>query len=149
MLILFRQKKTVSRRVRGRKRALHARQTETASAPFCATTFQKSGLKQIAATETQSDCLEKSIREERGGSEEAMMKTRAEDRAPFFTTSREDCVHVTKRLSIIDYVQSERKQNVGHGVMSYDEKLVKSNRWNIAASAKSRMTIPSLMACDF
>src|SRR5258708_1634188 len=62
-------RKEVSTRVWGRKRAQRAHQ---ACAPFCATTFQKSGLKHTAAADTQKDCFEKSTREERGGSEEAM-----------------------------------------------------------------------------
>ena len=70
--------------------ALHVR--VQAGIPFRATMFQKSGLKHIAAADTQRDCLEKSTREESGGSEEAMTneKNESQDCNALSTTTRED-----------------------------------------------------------
>lgn len=125
--------------VSGVENALRARQ---ASAPFRATTFQKRGLKQIAAADTQRDCLEKSTREERGGSEEAI---RRKKRGPQFF------IHHSTRTAI-DYVHTKSERRVEcwtWEVMGYEAKLVKSNRWIIEVSGKSWMTIPSLMARVF
>lgn len=63
----------------GVENALHVR--VQAGIPFRATMFQRSGLKHIAAAHTQRDCLEKSTREESGGSgeeEEAMTNEKRE-----------------------------------------------------------------------
>ena len=50
----------------------------------------------------------------------------------------------------IVYIQNQDEEhNVGHGVRSYEAKLVRSNRWIIEGSGKSWMTIPSLMARVF
>ena len=51
--------------------------------------FQKSGLKHIATTDIQKDCLEKSTREESGGSEEAMTKTGAKTAILYSPHTRE------------------------------------------------------------